>query len=423
MGEPRALRVSDRAIAFALFAAGSLAAVVRNPGIVLAPRMLVEDATVLFVHYYPGVGWRDLLVEHAGYVSVGPNLFGWIAAAGPVTWTPLLLALLPLLLTAVVVSETWRVLRALGLERGAAGTIAGLLVVLPLGSSLLQSNSVFAYCNLLYLAVLWSLEHLREDARTARWWWVAAPVAITSHPIAMGVVGIYALGVALERSRAALVRLAFVSAVAVVYAAFGVEFGSGWGGELYAFVAAAETWLGRVVFELAFGSVMRALLYGESPAAVVIAGLAIALPVAAGLARSERSRTTLVLGVAFAASAAITLGVVLARWGYPQSDLEQFIPGRRYLHAQHMLLLIAAAATIARASALAEARRMLAVAAFAWAVLLNPLETLHFFSEDHHGEDVARFVAELERREAAGDRRPLRLERGIWSAEVVPRAR
>lgn len=437
-----------------LWSLGALAAVAavhwfRDPASYLLPPLSYEDGRDYFAFYYnhrePGAVFRF----YAGYLSLIPNLIGYLALELPVRWVPRALAWIPWILITLACAGPYWMLRPWMRSRTWRFGLVLTLALLPVGNRLFISSTAYSIWSLLLILVWASLARLPTSWRGALLRLGPMAALIASHPLSIALVPIYGLqawnGWRGRRMPAYPLALAVV---AVLYALLGVERGeSPMPGPLAAAGRTGVLVLERVVFATVFGdTTVHALRRAEATVWIYLGAVTVLAAVALLIVRWRRR-----LGAEGLWLAATLAWSILAFTGLyvlgrsPELQILQAGAAFRYFWIQRLLfaagLAILAYAGLAherRSEASGEAtgqttgqatgRSMRGARTVLLWLLFVALATLNFRNQDPYrcprrqGHRMAAFAAEVARQEATGRVDATLPRRGPWSIVVGSRA-
>lgn len=143
----------------ASFAFIALLLFLRAPELYLAPGLVAEDATILFNHYYNATDSRVVVwQQHAGYVSLIPNIVAWVLSPAPGDLAPTLYAVVALAISALALAllPFGRLFTSRIYGLAAAGTLA----LAPPYGAIYQANLIYSQWMILLaasLAIFWML--------------------------------------------------------------------------------------------------------------------------------------------------------------------------------------------------------------------------------------------------------------------------
>ena len=423
-------RSSHSRLAFVLlFAAAAAVTWLRAPDLYRLPIAAYEDGRDVFGFFYNHREPGSILRFYNGYVSLLPNLAGWLAVRLPTPRVPLALALFPLCTAALAFS--WPALpsqRTLIERDGLRWAACLVLALAPVGNYLFVSNTSYSVWTLLFLLVLMSLGEPPGSARGLALQGLAMAALILSHPLSIALLPVY-LWRLWRRWGAGMPTRLFhgaLAAVAVLYQLAGVEHGGERRLEALEVGRVTVTLvLERVVFNTLASDRLSRILHGRGEADRVLAAAALALAAVAALAiifrrRFERRHLTrlAILGYLIVALTAL---YVVGREGTLQILTGN--PAYRYFWVQRLCFIVAlfvvadavsggggrrpARAALAGLAALAVAAQL------AW---LNQMDNRKYAARPGMGLKLATFTEEVARQEATGDGAvAARHERGRWS--------
>lgn len=245
------------------------------------PTMACEDGQMMFAYYLSQPAPWGVLRFYYGYISLLPNLVGYLSAQLPPTWSPYLLVYFALLVKALAHTLfAWRRFRVVLPNDNWRWWIALGLALLPVGDVLLFTNTTYSIWNLLWILLLLTYAPLGANRLGQMAQFGLLALCIWSHPLAIVVAPLLLYNL-LTRPTERWFNGGLLL-VLVLYLALGVEWGYAERPRslLTSVLVTPLYLLGRVVFEALWGYHLRLLLYttGRSwliylPALLVVAGL------------------------------------------------------------------------------------------------------------------------------------------------------
>lgn len=409
----------------------------REPAAFLSPVLAYEDGRDVFAFYYNHPEPSAVFRSYNGYVSLLPNLWGWLVLRGPVTWAPYGLSWGPLLLSSFAFAFfALPLFRPLVASDRARAVVALIAAAAPLTNDLYLGNTMYSVWSLLLLLVLAALAPTPTAPRVAVPAVLAQGLALCSHPLSLLIVPVYLarafvpsrLGFAeVPRGMARIYPLS-LAGIGVVYQLVGVSRESVSPPSLVETVYLTLRFLlERVVFGTLFGdAAARALRRGGHEEWIL--GLALAalglLGVAVLLVRRSSGRFQHFIGAYFAW---IVVGLTALYVVGRSPDLSILGSDRafRYFWTQRVLFVLAlgvlgARLLSGRGRALRWGALAAVVLALGWVNRDNPSP---YRVRPAQGQAVREFALELAAQERSlGGRLGVtaRLERGAWSLEIGP---
>lgn len=147
-------RYVDLIFSIGTFCVGLIIFIIRDPSILLKPRLYAEDGTYWFADAYNKGWWRPLLSPHSGYLQTFPRIIADIGLLVPLSRLPLLFAAVAVVIQvlpgAVLVSRRFECVIP---RRGVRLALALLYFVIP-NSSEVNGNLTNAQWHLALIAVL-----------------------------------------------------------------------------------------------------------------------------------------------------------------------------------------------------------------------------------------------------------------------------
>ncbi len=431
-------RLSPEAACRLLFAAAFLAHLTlnfaRGPGAILDPALAFEDGRDVFAFYYAERDPASVLRFFAGYVSLLPNLLGYLTLALEPVAAALALRVLPWLLDAfalaLFVLPPWRAVVPSDALRFAMSLA---LAVLPLQDFGMVSMTMYSLWSLL-LIQCW-LAALPAPRRNA---WLALSVLVQcaaawSNPLSLLLLPLYAArALAAPADRRTWWACGVPCLAIAAYYALGVRpTGGGLADPLRALALAADYVVQRVCFELAASSSLRAAFTQRGLGFVPRwLGAALLLAACGALAwlwrrRAPSTATRWACLAALYLVPAATLLFVVAR--DPGNELFASSFGQRYFFLQKIALVLAGVCVLHDVWPLLAARLSrralgaLAALGVAYLLVLNGLDRPLYSGLPEEVPRTRAFLASLRAAELRGTREAVRLERGEWSVAVIAR--
>ncbi len=327
--------------------------VLKDPSGLLAPTASLEDGTYLLAYFHENPGISSVWRFYASYVSLGPNLIGYLASLFPLTLQPgLFVASSVTIAAATAALPFWRQLDISGLNGPARLALVFILVLAPVGNSALIFLVMYSLWHMLFFLCLIVLFWVPAGRFSAIVISILGILAISSHPgsIVLLPFMVWRAVTASDPRVRKTMWIFFVMLLA--YLALGIDWGSGQGTDISASAAVLtlRVMAERVLFETFFGTFIRMhLVYNDLiPVMWAISGVALALiaGLIVWLLRTDRTRArdisiVLLISLGFAAFSTVTRGGFL--------DLPF---GHRYSYVSCWLLavaiVIAGSAAIAR---------------------------------------------------------------------------
>jgi len=438
----------------------------REPASYSLPPLSYEDGRDFFAFFYNHREPEAILRFYAGYVSLIPNLVGYLVLALPTLWVPRALAAVPGVLVTLACALPYLTLRPLLPGRAWRLGTCLMLALLPVANRLFLSSLAYSIWPLLLLLVWGSLARPPTTLGGAGLRLPPMAALICSHPLSVALVPVYGLrawlsvraggggepgwepGEEATTGRVSALYHGALAAVAVLYQIVWVERGgvdppAVWEsvGRTLAFTAE------RVVFATVFGDAAALALRRAGAVPWIYAAAVLVLAVVVAIAVRHRSR----LGRARAGMLLVLLYLILAFTALyvlgrsPGLEILQAGAAFRYFWVQR--LLFATALAVLAGAVLdpqAPARRsntgpitrpitrlsrprisILQPTAWLW-LLFVALAVLNFQNGDRYrsprrqGHVMAAFVQEVARQERTGDGEvdATLPRRGPWSVEL-----
>jgi hypothetical protein len=426
---------SCRLLALAAFFCHLALNFMRGPGALLEPALPYEDGRDIFAFYYDERDPASVLRSFAGYVSLVPNLIGYLTLALDPLAAARCLRLLPWLLNALALSlfvlPPWRAVIASDRLRC---VLSLALAVLPLQDFGMVTMTMYSLWSLLLIQCwLAALPAPRSGPALALSVAVQC-VAAWSNPLSLLLLPLYAARALAERTDPrAWIASAVPSLAIASYYLLTVRPDSSalQQGPIQQGLLGLDYVAQRVFFELLGSSAVRmALPYhglGFAPRWLGLALLVSACGAVVYLWRRGvlRPATRRICVAALYVVPAATLLFVVAR--DPGQDLFASSFGQRYFFLQKVAVVLAAGCVIAdvvRAYALRiSLQRLCALAAatLGYLCILNGLDRNLYAGLPQEFGRTRDFLTRLRDAERRGTHDLVRLERGKWSLAVVAR--
>lgn len=448
---------------------GAIAAVhfFRDSASFLLPPLSYEDGRDFFAFFYNHRDPDSILRFYAGYVSLVPNLVGYLAMGLPTSWAPRALAWIPGLFAALACALPFWTFRSwMTSPLWRAGTCFT-LALLPVGNRLFLSSTAYSLWTLLLILVWLSLTRPPATWRGALLRGSVMAALICSHPLSLALAPVYAYQLGAEGWRGVRtkgpegptgvrwLRVLFPSVLLVVLGLYGA-FGIAPGGlespaPLSALGLTVQLLLERVVFGTVFGDAVLLTLRGAGAVAWIYGGALGILAVTAwltlrylghlrdskdddprgaqeGVGRQATGEPLVTLAWLAWLVIAFTGLYVISR--APTAEILEGGAAMRYFWVQRLLfaaglvLLVHSAYTARPLPGLRGIPRPLALwGLFLALALLNLANAGSYRSPRRLGHQMAGFVQQVVAKEAAaGGRVTATLPRsGPWSVELRPR--
>lgn len=308
------------------------------------PVMIGEDWSILFEGHLWDRDLGRIVQPYAGYVSVGPQLVGWLVSFLPAAARGYALAWVAGLVA--VVSLAWfaseRFARLLPDHRTRA-SVAVLLAILPLADAGLLCATMYAHWHLLFVLCLMPVAAAPATGRGRAGEIFVAVLCAWSHPLALVTAPLFGWRAWRESATARRHYLA-LAAVVLAYPSFGIDWGVNVGvapGILGAFGA---LWSTVILPSLLYNYDLNYWLASHGvPAALAFAPMAL-LAFSCWRARGRHSVPP-ALTALLAAAVLVSMGTVASRWGSQQRLL---FACPRYGYVPALLVALATVVTVLR---------------------------------------------------------------------------
>lgn len=425
----------------------------REPASYLLPPLSYEDGRDFFAFFYNHREPGAILRFYAGYVSLIPNLLGYLVLALPTLWVPRALAAVPGVLVTLACALPYLTLRPLLPGRVWRLGTCLTLALLPVANRLFLSSLAYSIWPLLLLLVWGSLARPPTTVGAAGLRLLPMAALICSHPLSVALAPVYGLrawlsgrvggggepeqqlGGEARAGRISALYHGLLVAVAVLYQLFWVERGgvdppAVWEsvGRTLAFTAE------RVVFATVFGDAAALALRRAEAVLWIYAAAVLVLAVVVAIAVRhrrclDRARVGVLLILAYLVLAFTGL-YVLGR--SPGLEILQAGAAFRYFWVQRLLFatalaVLAGAVLDPQAPGRLSRPRMstLPRTGLLW-LLFVALAVLNFQNGDRYrsprrqGHVMAAFVQGVVRQETTGDGEvdATLPRRGPWSVEL-----
>ena len=207
----------------ALWSAGALICLLRNPLVFLHPIAGWEDGTQ-GINIYGHAG-APLFHMYSGYVQAWPNLiFRLVMFTIPLPYVPYAFGLSALIISAAILPACYLFMRNALQMDGSAATIGAVVIgVIPLGDWIMMANvddSIWAVAAILILCA-WNPLPGNPAGRIGYVTWRA--ISVATNPLALPVTFVWAAFLILARRQADRWVWGALVAAALAYAVFGIE--------------------------------------------------------------------------------------------------------------------------------------------------------------------------------------------------------
>lgn len=389
--------------------------VLRDPSVIMAPPAVFEDGRELLEFYQYNRAPAGIFRDYAGYVSLGPNLLGYIFGIQPpwivvhlLLWAAFLIAAAMLALPAA----SWVFPGALTqAERAALVTI---LALAPVGNFAILQMTMYSIWHLLF-----GLALLSAGARVLTWGPCSAVIlvgaaALTSNPVALVLLPVLLWRAFKARVLPERVAFATLFCVGLAYPFFGIVAMPPGGTSLDpgVMLSFGRAFFERVVAETLISTELRmAFRYRGLEHIFWLAGIAW-LGVLAWTWRMRGSiQAGLFVPIVLFHIVAVAL---LAATVYVRGSLLDTAWSHRYSYVSSLLVIVAMALTGIEVSRGRSWRRWLVLGTVVWLSATYFLSVDFYRSPAREGYKMADALALLR----SGEETCVIVDRGIWSVTL-----
>ncbi len=150
------------------------------------PTMACEDGELMFANYLMNPSITGIFRFYFGYISLLPNLIGYLSARLPPTWNPYLLAYCALLLKgAAHTIFALRRFRGVVAADSTRWLICLVLAALPLGDVLMFDNTTYSLWNMLWILLLLVYAPLGQSRSVQVGQFILMALFACSHPLSV----------------------------------------------------------------------------------------------------------------------------------------------------------------------------------------------------------------------------------------------
>lgn len=396
--------------------------VARNWGALNHPAAMVEDGKYILGYFYENPDIASVWRYYASYVSVGPNLVGWVVAGLPLIAQPFFLVAVPLVLFAAVAAlPAWNQIVIPGLETPVSRlSLVAVFLLAPIANGALVQMSMYSLWSMLmfvsFLALFW-----RPSGRvTTVAITILALLAIFSHPIVICLLPILAWRIWTEwRSGSAWVFSLFAVGICSYLLVAVERGGGGTGSGGFEMLGFARLLLERVVFEAVFGTFVRMNLIWNDLAWVmwIVSGLILLGLAVAAVSCGSRPMLWASVPVVYLLLAYAAVGYV-SRGGF--LDLSY---AHRYTFPSKILLIILGFMLLAPVAKALLARGRIATGlvfgmAVVWVLASVGLQQRYYRHSPDEAARLSAFLGEVSDLEHSAKEFCRVLDRGEWSIRM-----
>ena len=422
-------RTTERLIWVAIFVAVMSIFFWKADKVYLRPPLFFEDGRELFAYYFEHREPSSILRSYAGYVSLAPNIVGYVGGWLPVRWIPRTYSFCALFANSLACVLFYaKRFRPIVPSDTARATICLFLALMPLGDVAVLTLAMYMLWPLLIVLFLALLVPFGDGGARRVGTFLALSLCICSHPLSVVAGPLMIFNCFRHDDRRERVMNLCLLAVLSGYIVWGtqpkaqIDIATG-------IKAAIVAMLDRVCLEGLVGAVRRTAWHGAGwPVRNCLLGFA-ALGGVASLVVALRSRfdrislqTLLVLGYVMTG---LTLASALSR-GWNEFTLAPIVP-KRYTFVQEFCWLLGLAVILARLGPRFVARRAWRRVAVVAVLLLSArlsFENKVLWSPDELGvlgQETRNFLREVERVQKDPQRwQPIdvALQRDVWTIKV-----
>jgi hypothetical protein len=385
-----------------LFVGVVIVTLMRNYNAFVLPALYWEDGTMLFAFYTNDPSPLGLFRFYNGYISLLPNLAGYLATFAPPPITPYIMGAYAMLLTGLTYTLFYlRRFRCVEENDQVRLFACVFLTLMPLGNFIIMSSATYSLWHLLWILIMLVYAPLGPSALGVIAQFVLLGFAVWSHPCSVLVIPLYIYNLF---TRTRIRDRLFNSGLLLLtlgYCFYGVQRTAvpgktDWFQLLH---RSFEIFLERVIFESLFGNILPFTMHQQGLSQVVYlgaSGILVCLGFMIFMRRRAFSRRYwwLMLGV-------FSLMIMLTVAGVMRCGLEEKIePWRhRYFYIQQLIFLILVIITMNKALRWRDwtkARRAgVVVLIVLHLMLLNWSHQGFFKSNEDEGRRLAEFLRTL----------------------------
>ncbi len=381
----------------------------------------------MFAFYTNNRGPAGVFRFYSGYISLVPNLVGYVSTFFSPTATPGIMAAYSLGVAAAARSLFYlRRFRFVVPHDRTRAWIVLLLASYPVGNFALDSSTTYSFWNLLWISLLLGIAPLPRGRLTRSLQFLIQSLIIWSHPLCVVLIPIH--GFHLFQSRRNSGSRSFHAGIILMvisYLFFGISWGQGAQVEVASAIRHATGYLSsRVLSEGILGTRYSSLLQMNGFGGIVDAiCIALAVLVCWWLIRNRQRLQRAqwyCLGCAVYLILALTLGSTLSR---PLTPRPNEIWEQRYFYVQQNLVLTILSLPIITLLGNTRVKKTirvgLSLCLVVWIFQLHHKSRTWFYSPPDQGEEVASFLRHVEMTVESGSiPEELVLDRSQWSIRI-----
>ena len=391
------------------------------------PILHAEDGPNMLAFYYNERCLDGVLRVYSGYVSLLPNLVGYLAGA-----LPLRLASQAMSAYTLVLAATAHALfahhhfRALIAEDRARNCICIVLILVPAGNYAIYSSTTYSIWHLLWILILLVAAPAPRRPLARLVGFVVGALAAWSHPLSIVCVPIGITRLFVKAPISERVYHGGIVAAILSYVAMGIEldFAGGARPRMPDLAASMELLLQRVPFEAFAGNHLRLLLLSQGMGWVVtVLGALLIMALFALILTSPRPNWSRQAVAVSYLVIALTMLAIGARG-------EALLSGpweHRYFYLQQLLVLsLATVAAYTWCAASRAPRRSAAVAGVTALVVIGVLQAqngMYFDTDRKAGRSMLDSLSLAEERLSQSTRPVVLPRKGGWDIRLNPQAR
>lgn len=398
--------------------------VLRDASGALSPPVRLEDATNMLSFYWKDSDPSKLLREYAGYLSLGPNLVGYIAGNLPGLLTIYVLHWVPLIMAACAfASIQLRDVEILGMSHCEKAIVVIALVLMPMGNYALITNTTYMLWSMLIMSTILVLFWTPRASFRAVVLLFFLALTSMSHPLFVLLLPILCIRIFFAKSRFERVGFAAVLIIAVVYLLLVVDFSGSQKGARDGLIAliidSIRMFATRSVTEpLISSSVRLDLVQKGNLEATILFGLLVILAggILIWLGRARLTRRQIwqigalfLMAGLFAAAATATGRVKIDHFG-----------GQRYIYpSAFLVLLILFWGLLNLFKAVPGKMRIAGYALLAvWIVAINDADKYYYRSKEHDRAATRQVVSQAETLSKSGTPYCVQYDRRKWAIRL-----
>jgi hypothetical protein len=199
----------------------------RNPNSLLYPPVFVEDGPYMLGYFYENRAMSSVFRFYGGYISLGPNIIGYLAGIFGIVATPFFLSFLPLMVSAFTFSiVSLHSFDHIGRSLNARVAICLFTGFLPAGNFALVSNTTYSlwhmFILLSILSILWTPKSHKKAIAVLPIFFIL----IWSHPFSLLLVPVYIFRIFCSETRIQKNFFYLLIGITASYYVFGINHSS-----------------------------------------------------------------------------------------------------------------------------------------------------------------------------------------------------